>query len=180
RSSRGIEELCTITAVTTLVLSGYWRLDLLWMLDVGAWSFPVGICILDFWISKLAALTNQPCHRILQHSFVGEGEVIGAIFFAVYTSWAEGIRAEMSKIICICPTHRDHRELSALQNGHVFLHHDYASVGLEDLTANECPSVVFSGHPEQEIDAILKRCREERVQGVITTDDYPGTTRASV
>src|SRR5258708_14721339 len=82
----------------------------------------------------------------------------------------------MSKIICICPTHRDHRELSALKNGHVFLHHDYASVGLEDLTAHECPSEVFIGHPEQEINAILKRCREEQVQGVITTDVYPVTT----
>ena len=87
---------------------------------------------------------------------------------------------EMSKIICICPTHRDHRELSALKNGHVFLHHDYASLGLEDLTANERRSEVFIGDPEQEIDVILKRCRQEQVQGVITTDDYPGTTLASV
>ena len=86
----------------------------------------------------------------------------------------------MSKIICICPTHRDHRELSALKNGHVFLQHDYASLGLEDLTANDRPSEVFIGDPEQEIDVILKRCRDEHVQGVITTDDYPGTTLASV
>src|SRR6266705_5624093 len=82
---------------------------------------------------------------------------------------AKGIRGEMSKIICICPTHRDHRELSNIKNGHVFLHHDYASVGLEDLTAKERPSEVFIGDPEQEIDAILKRCGEEHVQGVITT-----------
>ena len=86
----------------------------------------------------------------------------------------------MSKIICICPTHRDHRELSAIKNGHTFLHHDYASLGLEDLTANDRPSEVVIGDPEQEITEVLKRCSEERVQGVITTDDYPGTTLASV
>src|SRR5260221_14665658 len=129
------------------------------------------------WSGKLATLTNQPNRRIFQHSIVGEGDVIGAIFFAVYTSWAAGIRGEMSKIICICPTHRDHRELSALRNGHVFLHHDYASLGLEDLTANERTSEVFIDDPEPEIEVILKRCREEHVQGVITTDDYPGTTQ---
>jgi hypothetical protein len=33
----------------------------------------------------------------------------------------------MSKVICICPTSRDHRELAAPANGHTFLHHDYAS-----------------------------------------------------
>ena len=44
----------------------------------------------------------------------------------------------MSKVICICPTHRDHRKLAALANGHMFLHHDYASA-LEDLSVDECP-----------------------------------------
>jgi hypothetical protein len=44
----------------------------------------------------------------------------------------------MSKVICICPTQRDHRELVALANGHTFLHHDYASA-LEDLSVDECP-----------------------------------------
>ena len=67
-----------------------------------------------------------------------------------------------------------------MKNGHTFLHHDYASLGLEDLTANDRPSEVVIGDPEQEITAVLKRCREEGVQGVITTDDYPGTTMASV
>src|ERR1035438_1179518 len=43
----------------------------------------------------------------------------------------------MSKVICICPTLRDHRELAALANGHTFLHHDYASA-LEDLSVDEC------------------------------------------
>jgi biotin carboxylase len=85
----------------------------------------------------------------------------------------------MSKVICICPTHRDHRELAALANGHTFLHHDYASA-MEDLSVDECPSNVSISDPEQEIETILRRCRAEHIQGVITTDDYPGTTVASI
>src|SRR6266481_4626051 len=86
----------------------------------------------------------------------------------------------MSKVICICPTHRDHRELAALANGHTFLHHDYASSALEELSADECPGKVCISDPELEIDHILGRCRGENIQGVITTDDYPGTTVASI
>ena len=86
----------------------------------------------------------------------------------------------MSKVICICPTHRDHRELAALANGHTFLHHDYASSALEALSADECPGKVCISDPEQEIETILRRCRAEHIQGVITTDDYPGTTVASI
>ncbi len=86
----------------------------------------------------------------------------------------------MSKVICICPTHRDHRELAALASGHTFLHHDYASSALEELSADECPGKVCISDPEQEIDRILGRCRGEYIQGVITTDDYPGTTVASI
>jgi hypothetical protein len=85
----------------------------------------------------------------------------------------------MSKVICICSTPRDHRELAALANMHTFLHHDYASA-LEDLSVDECPSNVSISDPEQEIETILRCCRAEHIQGVITTDDYPGTTVACI
>jgi len=68
----------------------------------------------------------------------------------------------MSKVICICPMHRDHRELAALASGHTFLHHDYASA-LEDLSVDECPSNVSISDPEQEIETILRRCRAEHM-----------------
>jgi hypothetical protein len=77
----------------------------------------------------------------------------------------------MSKAICICSTPRDHRELAALANMHTFLHHDYASA-LEDLSVDECPSNMSISDPEQEIETILRCCRAEHIQGVITTDDY--------
>jgi biotin carboxylase len=86
----------------------------------------------------------------------------------------------MSNILCICPTPRDHRELAALQNGHLIINHDYATTELENLTAKDRPADVFIGDPEEEIEKILRRCGEEQVEAVITTDDYPGTTLASI
>src|SRR3989442_1557195 len=86
----------------------------------------------------------------------------------------------MSRIICICATVRDGRELAAVANGHTFLPHDYASLALEDLTAEECIDGNSLSSPEPEIEKILKICETERVDGVITTDDYPGTTLASI
>src|SRR4051812_30533287 len=85
-----------------------------------------------------------------------------------------------SRTMSICQTERDRRELGAIRNGHVIVQHDYASELLENLTARERPSDNSISDPEREIDLILERCREEHVEGVITTDDYPGTTLASV
>jgi len=53
-------------------------------LELGTWDL-FWIWILEFGISKLAALTNQLNRRIFQHSFVGGEDVIGPIFFAEYT-----------------------------------------------------------------------------------------------
>jgi biotin carboxylase len=86
----------------------------------------------------------------------------------------------MRKIICICPTQRDHRELSLLKNGHAFLYHDYGTEALEALTAADRQGEILLADPVQEIETILEHCRDEHVQGVISTDDYPGTTLASV
>ena len=73
----------------------------------------------------------------------------------------------MSKVICICPTHRDHRKLAALANGHMFLHHDYASA-LEDLSVDECPSNVSISDPEQEIETILRRPLKKRAASLVS------------
>src|SRR5215831_6057963 len=67
----------------------------------------------------------------------------------------------VAKLICICPTERDHRELAALSNGHMFLHHDYATSALEDLTARDGRPAVSIENPDREIESILNRCREE-------------------
>lgn len=87
----------------------------------------------------------------------------------------------MSTVMIVCPTIRDHRELKMLGAAeHNFLSHDYASAQLEFLTANDQPSEVLIDDPEAEIDRILQRCSLENVHAVASTDDYPGTTLASV
>jgi len=71
----------------------------------------------------------------------------------------------MSTVLLLCPTHRDHRELinGPAGAGHRILPHD--------LEIEE---------PEVEIDLILNRYKEERVDAVISTDDYPGSALASI
>jgi hypothetical protein len=71
----------------------------------------------------------------------------------------------MSKVICICSTHRDHRELAALANMHTF--HDYASA-LEDLSVDECPSNVSISDSEQEIETILRRPLKKRAASLVS------------
>src|SRR5215470_17087933 len=88
----------------------------------------------------------------------------------------------MANILFICPTHRDYRELERL-NGRApvnFFFHDYASTALEDLTAREPVCSPGIPDPFQEFDRVLERCRREKVHGVVSTDDYPGSTMASL
>ena len=73
----------------------------------------------------------------------------------------------MSKVICICSTPRDHRELAVLANMHSFLHHDYASA-LEDLSVDECPSNVSISDSEQEIETILRRPLKKRAASLVS------------
>ena len=88
----------------------------------------------------------------------------------------------MANVLFICPTHRDHRELARL-NGrapHNYFFHDYASLALEDLTAGEPPSGEAIPDALQELERVLTRCDQEKIQAVASTDDYPGSTMASL
>lgn len=88
----------------------------------------------------------------------------------------------MEKVLILCPTHRDYRELASLpySGNYKFLYHDYASLGLEDLVANEPPPKVCINDPLAEIEGIVNRYQNEKIAGVISTDDYPGSTLASI
>lgn len=88
----------------------------------------------------------------------------------------------MSTVIIICPMHRDYREIVALEGADKcrFLFHDYASNALEGLVADEAPTAVSIGNPEAEVESIVNRCLQENVSAVVSTDDYPGSTFASI
>jgi len=87
----------------------------------------------------------------------------------------------MSTILVVCATHRDRREIATLVDSkHRLLFHDYASLDLEDLVADEQPDGISIHDPEAEIEHILTLCLKENVDAVLSTDDYPGTALASI
>jgi biotin carboxylase len=87
----------------------------------------------------------------------------------------------MTTVMIICPTIRDHRELKRLGLAeHNLLSHDYATAELELLSAADQPSEIVIDDPEAEVERILQRCSREKVEAVASTDDYPGTTLASI
>lgn len=87
----------------------------------------------------------------------------------------------MIRILVLCPTHRDHRELARLSRRAelVFLFHDYASIQIEELVFAEARSDIRVSDPLAEIQYILKRFADGRIDAVVSTDDYPGSTLAS-
>lgn len=88
----------------------------------------------------------------------------------------------VSRILVLCPTHRDRRELASLpgHHDHDILFHDYASIELEELVMADAPPDIAVGDPLAEIERILERYGALGIDAVISTDDYPGSTLASV
>lgn len=86
----------------------------------------------------------------------------------------------MARILCLCPSHRDRRELPRHVNGHELLLHEYASLELEQMTVAGESRAACIADPGRELDLILERCAAERVDAVVSTDDYPGSALASV
>lgn len=87
----------------------------------------------------------------------------------------------MSTFLVLCPTHRDHRELALLAGAreHMFLFHDYATTELEEMISpSASPAEVAD--VEEELERILSKYHRARVDGVLSTDDYPGSALASI
>ena len=98
-------------------------------------------------------------------------------------STSDGLGEQVvSTILIVCATHRDRREIPTLvgTSQHRLLFHDYASLELEDLVADEPPEGISIHDPEAEIEDILTLCEKENVDAVLSTDDYPGTALASI
>lgn len=88
----------------------------------------------------------------------------------------------MSKILFVCPTHRDYREIErlGLDRQHRFFFHDYASVLLEELVAAERPAAATVDDVRTEIQRLLKVYAASGLDAVVSSDDYPGSTLASI
>lgn len=88
----------------------------------------------------------------------------------------------MRRVLFICATHRDHREVDRLTatRTETYFFHDYATLALEQLIAEQPPAQTCIGDPEKEIEHILRYCQGEAIDCVVSTDDYPGSTLASI
>src|SRR5437868_7763583 len=88
----------------------------------------------------------------------------------------------MSNILFLCPTHRDYRELEALalNRRHRFYFHDYASLALEELVADEPLENAELADPRVEVRRLVAQYRDAAIDAVVSTDDYPGSALASI
>ena len=88
----------------------------------------------------------------------------------------------MSNILFLCPTHRDYREIEVLglSRRHQIHFHDYASLLLEELVAHEPPDEAELADPREEIRRIVARYADAQLHGVVSSDDYPGSSLAAV
>jgi hypothetical protein len=85
----------------------------------------------------------------------------------------------METYLVLCPTHRDLRELPRVApNSARLLFHDYGSLALEDMVGPDSSSAPELPDPLEEIDRILARFAKEQLSGVVSSDDYPGSTLA--
>lgn len=88
----------------------------------------------------------------------------------------------MKQILVLCATFRDRRELIRVgaPEGAEFLFHDYASIELEDLLAEEPPDDVSIADPITELARITDLCAGKDIVAVTSTDDYPGAALAAI
>ena len=88
----------------------------------------------------------------------------------------------MSRVLVLCATHHDHREIGRLNGARqdTFFFHDYATLALEELVTEESSTEKRVRKPEIEIECILQYCREAAIDCIVSTDDYPGSTLASI
>jgi hypothetical protein len=89
----------------------------------------------------------------------------------------------MANLLLLCAGDRDLRELSAtgIAAEHSIFRHDYATDALESLVSGSDDELeVPIRDPREEVADIVTKYRGFGIDGVITTDDYPGSTLATL
>jgi biotin carboxylase len=90
-----------------------------------------------------------------------------------------GLLTDNQTFLLLCPTHRDDRELALVAGpGRTFIRHDYASLALEEMVSQNPFVAPPFADPLAEIETILEKISGTTIAGVISTDDYPGSTLA--
>jgi cytochrome c oxidase subunit 2 len=86
----------------------------------------------------------------------------------------------VAHFLVVCTTHRDRRELARIASGHRFTWHEYATDALEDLVAPRPRGSVMIPDPCAEVDRLVGLAQSAAVDGVVSTDDYPGSALAAI
>lgn len=88
----------------------------------------------------------------------------------------------LNTILVICPAPRDERELKKLQKNrdYHFIFHDYSSENLEKLIYEDGHEEGKSDHMLDIIQDLVVKYQKEPLAGIISSDDYPGATIASI
>lgn len=86
------------------------------------------------------------------------------------------------RILIVCPAPRDERELKRLASAHdyEFIFDDFTSDYLEQLIYEEGHGHESSPDILEVINRLIMRYRYEHLDGVLSSDDYPGATLACI
>lgn len=86
----------------------------------------------------------------------------------------------MAHLLVVCATHRDRRELTRMASGHQLTWHEYATDVLEHLVAPRRRRTFTIVDPCAEVERLVDVCASMGVDGVVSTDDYPGSALAAI
>lgn len=88
----------------------------------------------------------------------------------------------MQKILVVCPTDRDKKELTQLKThqDYSFVFQNYDATGLERIIYEGAGWLAETFDPAQAIDQMVATCREESINAIVCSEDYPGSIFASI
>ena len=89
----------------------------------------------------------------------------------------------MKTILVVCPNALNRAELSrtlfASRYRILFEPHDYDATLFEHMISHRIDHMPRVYEPQKMVDRLLERCEQDKVDGVITSEDYPGSIIAS-
>lgn len=88
----------------------------------------------------------------------------------------------MKNVLVVCPAPRDVRELSLdhVKSGYNLIFHTYDNSLLERIICKGIGWMTEVFDPAAVIDEMLSICEREKIDGIVTSEDYPGSIFASI
>ncbi len=88
----------------------------------------------------------------------------------------------MKNVLVVCPAPRDVRELSLehVKLGYNLIFHKYDNSLLERIICEGIGWMTETFDPADVIDEMLEKCERENIDGIVTSEDYPGSIFASI